>query len=375
MKRREALRELLNAPPPAAEQTTPSPPAQASEPTHGPAAPAATKRNEPIRSGALRSMGLTLKQMSADADDARALRAQIESGHHVVELDPALVDPSFVADRIPVERDPGLDAFVRGIGEAGQQVPILVRPHPDASGRYQAAYGHRRLKAALALGRKVRAIVRPLTDVELVVAQGKENGERRDLSFIERATFAVHLEERGFERSTIMTALGVDKADLSRLVALAKTVPADLVRAIGPAPKVGRPRWTELANAFAGRSDASEVVTRTIASEAFGLAESDRRFNLVLDALREQRSRGSRDFWHDEEGRPVVRIERSASGTRLSVDERLAAGFGDFLLERLPALHEEFSRVRPEQVAADTGARGRADSPRTASNKGGADAG
>ena len=107
--------------------------------------------------------------------------------------------------------------------EAGQQVPILVRPHPDKPGRYQSGLGHRRLRAADALRRQVRAMVRRLTDAELVVAQGKENGERRDLSFIERASFAAHLEERGFERSTIMTALGVDKADLSRLIALARS--------------------------------------------------------------------------------------------------------------------------------------------------------
>ena len=48
----------------------------------------------------------------------------------------------------------------------------------------------------------VRAVVRTLSDAELVIAQGKENNERRDLSFIERALFAAHLEHRKFERPT-----------------------------------------------------------------------------------------------------------------------------------------------------------------------------
>src|SRR5215207_666947 len=179
VKRRDTLRELMKpvGPVEPADQTPDA--AQILTPP---------KRTEPVRPGPWRSIGLSLKQMSAEADDARALRAQIEGGQHVVDLDPSLVDPSFITDRIPIERDPGFDIFVQSIAEAGQQVPILVRPHPDTAGRYQAAYGHRRLRAAAALGLSVRAIVRPLTDAELVVAQGKENGDRRDLSFIERAT-------------------------------------------------------------------------------------------------------------------------------------------------------------------------------------------
>ena len=58
----------------------------------------------------------------------------------------------------------------------------------------------------------MRAVLRHLSDAELVVAQGKENNERRDLSFIERALFAAHLEERKFDRDTIQAALGVDKS-------------------------------------------------------------------------------------------------------------------------------------------------------------------
>jgi ParB family chromosome partitioning protein len=336
VKRRDTLRELMKpvGPVEPADQTPDA--AQILTPP---------KRTEPVRPGPLRSIGLSLKQMSAEADDARALRAQIEGGQHVVDLDPSLVDPSFITDRIPIERDPSFDIFVQSIAEAGQQVPILVRPHPDTAGRYQAAYGHRRLRAAAALGRSVRAIVRPLTDAELVVAQGKENGDRRDLSFIERATFAAHLEQRGFDRPTIMAAIGVDKADLSRLIALAKTVPGEIVQAIGPAPKAGRPRWTQLAEAVAVRADAADVVRTIAATGAFGAADSDKRFGLVLTALRAPTLSDLRDVWQDKQGRALVRIERSSSGTRLTVDERLARGFGAFLIERLSALHEEFQRT------------------------------
>ena len=73
-------------------------------------------------------------------------------------------------------------------------------------GRYQVAYGHRRLQAVRLLGRPVRAIIRPLQDIDVVVAQGVENSARQNLSYIERALFALTLEARGFERSVIMRA-------------------------------------------------------------------------------------------------------------------------------------------------------------------------
>lgn len=364
MRRRDTLRELMNPAGPSEEETPPSP------------SSAPGRRAEPVRPGALRTMGLSLKQMSAEADDARTLRAQLESGQQVVELDPGLVDPSFVADRIPVERDPGFDGFVQSIADAGQQVPILVRPHPDAAGRYQAAYGHRRLRAAAALRRNVRAIVRTLSDTELVVAQGKENGERRDLSFIERATFAAHLEARGFERATIMSALGVDKADLSRLIALAKAVPGDIVRAIGPAPKTGRPRWTHFVDLLEAHPDASARLALTIAEVPFVEADSDRRFALALDALRANQTVAPKDAWRDGEGRAIVRIETSATSTRLIVDERLGPGFGAFLVGRLDDLHHAFAQARdastsdsPKSAGPRAARRGTRRAPRSTSTE------
>jgi len=63
----------------------------------------------------------------------------------------------------------GADAgFVAAIKEQGQLVPILLRKHPDKDGRYQPAYGRRRIGAGKHLGIKVRAIVKDLSDEQLV---------------------------------------------------------------------------------------------------------------------------------------------------------------------------------------------------------------
>ena len=160
--------------------------------------------------GPVRSMALTLGRME---EESRAMQEALLSGERVVELEPDAIDMSFVRDRLadmPRDLD---DELVRSIGENGQEVPVLVRVHPDDDQRYQVVYGHRRLQAVRLLGRKVQAIIRKLDDVDVVIAQGIENSARRNLSYVERAVFAFNLESKGFERSVIMKALSTDKTE------------------------------------------------------------------------------------------------------------------------------------------------------------------
>ncbi|ACL60700.1 plasmid partitioning protein RepB [Methylobacterium nodulans] len=313
-------------------------------------APASSPPRTAVRSGAVGAMGRALGRIASAAEEARAM---VAAGDRIVDLDPALIDPSFVTDRLgsSPEEDAVLTEQIR---ERGQQVPILVRPHPEQAGRYQVAYGHRRLRAALALGRPVRAVVKPLTDEDLVVAQGQENSARTDLSYIERATFAVTLEDRGFERSVIMAALSMEKTQLSRLIAIGRAVPLPVVAAIGPAPKTGRPRWSALVDAL-GRPDAGAIIERTLAAEEFRALDSDARFARLLAALtapeRSLRD-GSVTSWTNPAGRAVVRIDRTPRRTQLTVDDLAEPDFGAFLVESLPDLYAAFqarrARTRPD---------------------------
>ena len=173
-------------------------------------------------------MSLTLDRIE---EESRALQEALTTGASVVELDPNLIDASFIVDRFVDAADPAFDALRESVREHGQEVPILVRPHPEREGRYQAAYGHRRLKATRELGLKVRAVVRSLDDHQLVVAQGVENSARRDLSFIERAMFAKALEDAGYERPVIMASLSTDKTELSKMISVARALPEGIVYA------------------------------------------------------------------------------------------------------------------------------------------------
>jgi ParB family chromosome partitioning protein len=301
---------------------------------------------QPIVSGALRAMGLQLEQMSAEASETRELKSKIASGDQIVSLDPALFDPSFISDRIAIEDDPDFDAFVASIAERGQQIPILARPHPSAPNRYQVAYGHRRLKAAARLSIQVRAIIRPMTDVELVIAQTKENLDRQDLSYIERALLARQLEEKKFERPIVMSALSVDKADLSRLLSLAAALPVELVRAIGPAPKIGRPRWHQLAELLketAVRKQAMKIV----AGRDFVSSDTNERFAILFRSLRQPAPRAESDEAKEvrtRSGQVLARIDDAGRQARLLID---SAEFKTFLLSRLPDLVAEFEQEEP----------------------------
>lgn len=296
-----------------------------------------------VKSGAISAMGASLQQLAEGARNAQRLQDQISTGAMLVEVETSEIEGSFVADRIATPDDPGFDALVASMRESGQQVPVLLRPHPALPGRYQIAYGHRRVRAAARIGVRVKALVRHLTDSELVIAQGKENLERRDLSFIERALFARRLEDRGFDRATIVSALSSDKADVSRYVAVARSIPEDVVMTIGPAPKAGRARWMALSERLA--KPRAERLLATLAEDAaFLAADSDSRFSRLFAALEPRKPAPRAENWAAPDGRRIARVERGPGKVTLAFDEKAAPDFGDFVLSRLTELHTEFQR-------------------------------
>jgi ParB family chromosome partitioning protein len=306
------------------------------------AEPAAERSTDRVPSGAVRAMGLRLGRIEEDAARAEAIERQIANGEVILELDPNKIEPSFVDDRLARTSDPDFRKLVDSIGSNGQQVPILVRFHPKREGHYQVAYGHRRLSACIELGKTVKAAVRALTDQELVIAQGKENAERRNLSFIERATFAAHLETAGFERLVIQSALSVHPAELTRLLAVARMVPSDLVSAIGPAPRAGRPRWLELTKLLESSENRSALAA-LVNQRSFQNSSSDVRFDLVIRRLRasEPLCETTRVF-ANRAGTPVIRVEKSANTLKLTVDLKAEPGLDGHLLALLPELIASF---------------------------------
>ncbi len=292
-----------------------------------------------VRSGAVGAMERSLGQIATAAERAKAL---VASGAAVVEIAADKLAGSFAPDRLDDE-GPEFTTLFQAIKESGQKSPILVRPHPNKPDHYQIAYGHRRAKILERLGRPVRAVVQHLTDEELVVIQGQENSARKDLSYIERGLFAVTLQEQGFDRSVIMSALSMEKTQLSRLLSLTKSIPKDVILAIGPAPKAGRPRWTALAERLGVLKNTSRL-DEALADQKFQESNTDQRFVRVFNAVapRKQVAKTTRAVIKAQAGHKIAMVERT--GTTLSVvvgaDESLE--FGEFVAARLPELYRQF---------------------------------
>lgn len=281
----------------------------------------------------------SLSELSERNRRAEEIERKLAEGRAVVALDTADIDASFVPDRMP-ETEEDHARLVESMREHGQQVPILVRPHPADAGRYQVAFGHRRLRAAAALGEKILAVVRDLSDEQLVIAQGQENNERQDLSYIEKVRFAERLQAR-FSRDVIMAAMSIYKGDLSNMLSVAARIPADLIDAIGPAPGVGRRSWMEIADLLAQEHFIERAREFLATPDARELSSADR-CKVMLAAMRPLENRPKADVWTDEDGTKLARVTQDAAKVEIVIDRKRSPDFAAFVLERLPALFEDY---------------------------------
>lgn len=291
--------------------------------------------------GASRNMLSSIQELAE-----RATHAQIvPEGEAIIELETHLLDKSFVTDRM--DDKAGFQELVDAMRSRGQDSPILVRPNALHPGRYQIVFGHRRARAAEALGIKVKAVVRTLSDVEHIIAQGQENSARENLSFIERALFAQRLVHQDYERATIQSALSVDAALLTRMLSVTGRVPEALLLAIGPAPAIGRDRWIEFAQAVehpSARAAAQELAQ----SETFGALTSDERFERLLSNAKQlARKRPSpqkpvKGNWQLENKQISADFVDSGRSFSLSFRAKEGPDFGRFLAQNLTRLYAEF---------------------------------
>jgi len=298
-----------------------------------------------VASGAVRSLKDTFSEVERDYEE---LKRRVAEGALPIDLDPSLIDPSPFADRFADQDLSALEALKTSFSEHGQEIPILVRNHPSETGRYQIAYGHRRVRAANQLGIKVKAYVRELGDDRLVVAQGIENSAREDLTFIERSIFALKLEDGGFDRTLIQTALSVDRQEASKLINVGRAVPGWLTEAIGRAPKIGRPRWQELADIL--KADGVDVKARKATNDkSFSHKSSDDRFIAVLRAVKAvdkpNSVRPTALIAKSVDGEEIATLAVTGKVCKIQIDRDRDEAFAKFVMDRIPDLYENFRKT------------------------------
>lgn len=177
--------------------------------------------------------------------------------------------------------EPALAELAASIAARGVIQPVIVRPLPGAAGRYQLVAGERRWRAAQrAQIHEIPAIIRNLSDREVMALALIENLQREDLNAIEEAR-AYHRLAEGEGMSQAEIARMVDKsrshiANHQRLLSLPDAVIA-LVEAgrlsMGHARAlIGAPDATALADAAVARQmsvrEVEQLVRRRVRETA-----------------------------------------------------------------------------------------------------------
>lgn len=293
-------------------------------------------------------------KMKASLDTLADNAKRMLEGETIVEIEPELIDDSFVNDRLSGDDDE-YQNLKSTIERDGQDTPVLLRPHPDSQDRYMIVFGHRRVRVARELSRPVRAVVKPMDDLAHVLAQGQENSARSDLSFIEKAIFAKRLLDLGQQKDVIQKALTVDATLLSRMLSVSQKIPVELIEAIGPAKSVGRDRWEALKKLAVLPTNKKRAVGLTTI-DGFRALSSDERFERLLETLsqtgakpRRSAKSPARAQWTANGGQIKGAYGRSGKSFNISLTSEDAEGFGGYIAENLDTLYQAFRDSQKEK--------------------------
>jgi ParB family chromosome partitioning protein len=127
-----------------------------------------------------------------------------------------LLEPSPFQPRRAMN-DEALQELADSIRARGILQPLLIRPHPQVSGRFQIVAGERRWRAAGLAGlHEVPAMVRELSDSEAMAGALVENLQRQGLNPIEEAEgYSRLLDEFGMTHETLAQAVGKSRSHLT----------------------------------------------------------------------------------------------------------------------------------------------------------------
>jgi ParB/RepB/Spo0J family partition protein len=116
--------------------------------------------------------------------------------------------------------------LAESIKAVGVLQPILARPHPSPNRFYQIVAGARRFRAAKAAGLdQVPALVRDLTDVEVLELQVVENSQRQDPHPLDEAEgYAALCKAAGWSREQLAARLGKSRSHVYARLALTKLI-------------------------------------------------------------------------------------------------------------------------------------------------------
>lgn len=295
------------------------------------------------------------KTVVRSIEDLAENAKKLMEGEAIVELDPRSLDVSFVADRLSDDDEEYRD-LREAIRRSGQTTPILVRPSPIDPQRYMVVFGHRRLKVALELGIRVKAVIKTLDDITSAIAQGQENSARANLSFIERAYFAQNLLMTGMSKDVVRSSLAIDEAMLSKMLGVIDVVPAAMLKALGASKKIGRDKWLSLRQDLlnpAFLQAASDYASRV---EFLAIPE-EKRFDELLGYLKRYKAKSaakkpkpdiSKKEWAASDNSLSFVVNPKAKKVAIELSSVEAKPFSDWLSTHIDRLFSEYRRSKSE---------------------------
>ncbi|MTH95001.1 plasmid partitioning protein RepB [Roseibium sp. RKSG952] len=324
-----------------------------------PAVPGSSVEAGRVTSGTVKSMSSAFSTIEKENEE---LRQKLQATAFVERLSPNLIDPSPYRDRF--EDDEGarheLDELKESIAVEGQKIAVLVRPHPSEAGRYQLAYGHRRVKVLRELYVaaenpeifQVNAYVRALSDSELIKEQSLENAVRENLSWIELAMWARQLKSTRLTNRSMAPILGIPESGVSRLIKISEQIPDDVARAIGRAKESGRRRWAALAQELTDPASIQRV-RALVSSDEFKKADGDKRISLSIDAAAGKSAvpakiDQSKVFKAGLDGDVFAKVKETRNATTVTIPNK-ETDFAKWLTEKIPDLRSEYLAARDKE--------------------------
>ena len=115
-----------------------------------------------------------------------------------------------------------LDELAQSIRTRGVLQPLLVRPHPSDTARFQIVAGERRWRAAGAAGlHEVPALVRETADADAAAVALVENLQRQDLNPLDEAEgYNRLLNQFGLTQDSLGQAVGKSRSHITNMLRL-----------------------------------------------------------------------------------------------------------------------------------------------------------
>lgn len=161
-----------------------------------------------------------------DTPKADATLSDVVSGDGLTQIAVASIVVSPYQPRRVMDEG-SIDRLAESIRRQGVMQPVIVRPVPGSSGRFELVAGERRWRAARKAGlERLPAIVRDLSEDQAAEWALVENVQREDLNAMERAFALRALSERfSLTQAEVAQRVALDRSSVANLIRLTELEP------------------------------------------------------------------------------------------------------------------------------------------------------